>query len=564
MLGLQSHAANQASLLQEFSQELADLRWDGPLPLLLRRINEETVQKNNLKHIDGERRLTNWRQIGGLLQNEWFAGRHVAGELAQWMKRAMGSPSSEDDENMMKLETDLPAVQLVTIHSSKGLEYPIVFCPFLWSLPSLSKKNQRPLAVLRTPSGTILDLGSDDFLENRDLSITQEDEELQRLLYVSLTRARHRVYLGLAPVDAGGAQHANGAENSPLAKLLGLSGATKDQWRARLNELPVAVIEKVPVRKVPGAESIPQNLADLPPVPAAVQSLPPRAEVLALGECPEPFVQKWNSLRCTSYSSLSRSAHEAETLSVRDHDEETAPASGTSKEGLLKGLGSGISLGKEIHKVLEEILGNRMSIEAVLNSRQSWSSPEWKNAVETILSAPLTLEQETIKLRDVAGIAEMHFMIPSRGKFSPKALSKALLSDLAISENPSRRAWAEGLASWSFADLHGYLQGYMDLVFEHNGRWYVVDYKSNQLPGYQAGELERAMLESHYLLQSRLYTLALHRHLRATLHGYEYKKHIGGTAWLFLRGFPNEGGWFDRPTEHSITQLDQLFKDKQP
>ncbi len=534
LLTFQSDAAAQAAHFEKLSEELADLRWCGPLPLLLRRMTAGMARI--LGHRDGERRLTNWRQLGEILQNEWFAGRQKAGDLSRWLKRMIGGSAEESDETMMKLETDLPAVQLATIHSSKGLEYPVVLCPFLWSVKSMAYRGQTPPAVLRTPAGTVLDLGSEKFSANIATALRQEDEELQRLLYVALTRARHRVYIGLAPVDEGKG-HANGAEKSELAKLLGLAGIEKSRWPEQLGELPLAVVRQA----AGGADSS-------EPAPAEIHAS-------ALADPPEPLdVRRWPNLRCTSYSSLARSAHDEEVPVVRDRDEDAVPDSPTSREGLLGGLGSGNILGTEVHRILEEILGNGKPVEQVLASL-----PDWQKPVETILSTPLELGGNTIRLTEVKRLAEMHFLIPANGRFSPAALSVALLADPAISGNNERKEWARDLSSWSFAALHGYLQGYMDLVFEHGGRWYVADYKSNLLAGYGPEHLERAMRESHYLLQSRLYTVALHRHLRANLAGYSYDRHIGGSAWLFLRGFPQQGGWFEHPTENSVNMLDQLF-----
>ena len=541
LLALHSDAEAQARVCQGILRELEDLRWQGPLPLLLRRITAGAAQAKNLSHRDGERRLTNWRQIGSLLQEEWFAGRHGACELAQWLKRAMGRAGSKAEENMMKLETDLPAVQLATIHSAKGLEYPVVFCPFLWTVKSQSHRSDRPIAILRTAQGTLVDLGSDDFLHNLELDLEQSDEESQRLLYVALTRARHRVYLGLAPVDAGQKRFRNGAENSALAKLLGLSDLPKSEWLDKLESLPLEVMGNVslPLRQAPASEV---SLGAASP---------------ALADPPEAVdFQHWPLRRCASYSSLARSAHEDESHFVRDYDAEGDPELQSSKEGLLGGLdSSGILLGTEIHSILEEILGNRKSLDAVLASR-----PKWREPVEIILSATLIFGEDAISLRDMKSLAEMHFLIPANGRFEPHALAAALLGDPAIHADSARRDWAQSLAGWSFNALHGYFQGYIDLIFERQGRWYVADYKSNLLPDYGCVAVKRAMLGSHYLLQSRLYVLALHRHLSATLNNYDYDKHIGGSAWLFLRGFPGEGVWFERPDRKSVEQLDQLFK----
>jgi exodeoxyribonuclease V beta subunit len=144
-------------------------------------------------------------------------------------------------------------------------------------------------------------------------------------------------------------------------------------------------------------------------------------------------------------------------------------------------------------------------------------------------------------------------------------LGEVLLQDPAIREKEDRRAWAQHIqAHWKFGDFGGFLQGYIDLLFEHEGRWFVADYKSNRLDGYGEVALEHAMGEHHYLLQARLYVLALHRHLRAHLPDYDYEKHVGGVFYLFVREFRDEGIWFERPTRDALRHLENLFIPAQP
>jgi exodeoxyribonuclease V beta subunit len=155
-------------------------------------------------------------------------------------------------------------------------------------------------------------------------------------------------------------------------------------------------------------------------------------------------------------------------------------------------------------------------------------------------------------------IAEMHVMLPL-DSISPSSLSRALIDDPRIASDPERLAWAGEIAAWTFGTLAGYFQGYIDLIFEHREKFYVVDYKTNTLASYDQQSLERAMLQHNYLLQARLYTLALHRHLKATLAGYRPETHLGGCAYLFVRGFPERGVWFESFDVGSVRGLDRLF-----
>jgi exodeoxyribonuclease V beta subunit len=144
-------------------------------------------------------------------------------------------------------------------------------------------------------------------------------------------------------------------------------------------------------------------------------------------------------------------------------------------------------------------------------------------------------------------------------RLEPATLSEAFLNDTTVRENVARAEWATALTQWTFGTLAGYLQGFIDLIFEHEGRWFVVDYKSNRLDDYSSAALEEAMLAKNYLLQARLYALALHRHLQIHQTAYQFEEHFGGVAYLFVRGFPEEGVWFERPSLQALEALSASF-----
>lgn len=527
---LGENPTEQALLSERLLTDAASLRFHGPLPLLQRYWSGSESLPLRLKYRDGERRLTNWRQIGCLLQEEWSHGHWLAAELALWLSRKRGEASSEGEATLMKLETDMAAVQLATIFAAKGLEYPIVACPFLWHVNSRAARREAPIAVVRRTTESIIDVGSEHFYEDLQEALTQEEEEQERLLYVALTRARHRVYVGLAPVSTTG-KHDNGAENSALAALLGISKLDKHQW---LDQCPLTLLSPRLRPSSPTVESV---------------SVGPSIE---LAKPPNVALPQGSFNRCSSYSALVR--NEEDTPKDYDPDD---PAVRTKEPGLLAALNlAGNRLGQRMHRLLEEVIGNHRDIEAVTEHL----GPEWKTALATILETPMAFGSETVVLAQVRAraIAEMHVMLPV-ASIAPSSLSQALVGDPLIAADPERRTWAEEIAAWTFGTLAGYFQGYIDLIFEHRGRFYVVDYKTNTLPSYENTALERAMLQHHYLLQARLYTLALHRHLKATLAGYRAETHLGGCAYLFLRGLPKHGVWFEPIQVASLLLLDHLF-----
>jgi exodeoxyribonuclease V beta subunit len=114
------------------------------------------------------------------------------------------------------------------------------------------------------------------------------------------------------------------------------------------------------------------------------------------------------------------------------------------------------------------------------------------------------------------------------------------------------------------------LKGYIDLVFEHDGRYWVADYKSNWLgpeaQAYGPAALRASVLAARYDLQYSLYLVALHRLLAARLPGYDYDRHIGGALYLYLRGIdaPGAGVHREKPPRELIERLDRLFSAVQP
>ena len=540
----------QADLASSCREQAASLQRLGPLPTLLQLIHQNQRLQRLMADAAGERLLTNWRHCGDLLQAEWASGHRQPAALRAALLRLIAAADANPDASIERLESDLPAVQLVTTHSSKGLEYPFVFCPYLWMVKSpQERRRSKAVAIVRQPEGSRLSLpDSEAFAEQVQQDITQEDEEQERLTYVALTRARHRCYLGMAPVpDSRG--HSNGAQRSALARLLGLSEVDTGEWQEKIAQ-HCLVLGQLP--------QIQQD-AEQPPAPAAAVELA------------EPSLWQGSAYappRTSSFSGLKHSSGDHGLAYDRDGDAEEAPR---SAPGLLDGLGGGISLGNQIHDLLEAVIGNRQSLDAVVppldgpaHSPAQQYHERLRQALSTILTTPLPLpDGASPSLLDLQSqtIAEMHFLLPV-SDLQPRDLSQALLQDPAITDDPLRKQWAEGVAAWSFSRLEGFLQGYIDLTFQHQGRWFVADYKTNQLPAYDFASCERCMLDSSYFLQGRLYLLALHRHLRQNLDDYDPGQHLGGCCYWFVRGFdpqqPGNGVWTDTIAAQAIAALDQL------
>jgi tetratricopeptide (TPR) repeat protein len=224
----------------------------------------------------------------------------------------------------------------------------------------------------------------------------------------------------------------------------------------------------------------------------------------------------------------------------------------------LDPLGPGGSvLGDKLHFALEQHLGKGGSIAEIAKSFEPTEA--WESALNIIVDSEIPVGIDRVRLRDVRGsaITERYFIIPTM-RLTPKTLSETLLLDPSINERPSRRDWAESIASWQFG-FPGYFRSCIDLIFEKDGRWYAADYKTNRLPAYDGAAIESGMLDYHYLLQSRIYCVVLHRYLQQSLVNYDPDTHFGGVLFLFVRGMPMEGAWFERPLGSTLQSLSDLF-----
>lgn len=205
-------------------------------------------------------------------------------------------------------------------------------------------------------------------------------------------------------------------------------------------------------------------------------------------------------------------------------------------------------------------------------SRYGLDADRWAEPLAHALHAALRtpLSPADMSLAEVARadrIDEMEFLLPAGGdaRLTSGRLGQCLRDHAAPAAEP---AYADRVATLAFAPLSGFLKGFVDLIFRHDGRYYLVDYKSNwlgaQAEDYTPPQLAAPMAEHHYFLQYHLYTVALHRHLQQRLRGYDYERHFGGVYYLFLRGMapdhaPGTGVFHDRPSLGLVEGLSALL-----
>ncbi len=498
----------------------------GFMPMLIALLKEEGVSARLLAGEDGERRMTNLLQLAELAQ--LAERRHPGAErLLRWLSDRRADANGESEEQQLRMESDDDLVQIVTIHKSKGLEYSLVFLPYIWASRPL--RDEGILGYHDGEDGALhLDLGSSQRDRALELAGRERLAEELRLLYVALTRARYRCCFSWGPF--------RGAEHSALGWLLG--------GECELERL--FAIEPLPE---PGVRFTPRQVAG------------GGAEARRFGG---DASQRW---RITSFTALSLSHdHQRDyRTELPDHDLGVMPVE--AEEGVPVDhppfrFPRGAHAGLLLHQLFENIdfpYARGAALGGVVEQglRQYGIDAQWRDEVcewiGAVLDTPL---EDGLRLRDIPAaqrLVEMEFHFPLDG------LGAAQLNALLAAHRGEGRA----TPMLDFDTVRGMLKGFVDLIFEHRGRFYIVDYKSNHLgdhfEAYQREGLAAAIDAHHYDLQYLIYSVALHRYLRQRMPDYDYQRHFGGVYYLFLRGMPVSGIHYDRPPRATIDALDRLF-----
>ncbi len=565
-------------------------------------LDGEQVVPRLLEWIDGERRLTNVLHLAELLHSAGIEGRLSPDGLIRWFDRMMTDEMASADlareAAQIRLESDDSAVQLVTIHKSKGLEYPIVYCPFLWDSPLLHKEDQR-MPRFHDPDDRYrlkLDLGIPPFDGSVQRAMEESAAENLRLLYVALTRAKHRCTVVWGAFSDG--------QSSALAYVLHAQPGMAESWKERAARIQTlmkagddqAMLDdlKQLVARAEGTialRTLAREMAS-PVVPAESA-----AGSIACRTVERIIDRSW---RTASFSSLIRTTSVGEPASEGvDYDMSgpAPPPEPTNEEPIrLHEFPAGTRVGQFLHHVLEKL---DPADDATVLREQVIQALEYQDletrwadvvvsSLREILDTPL--DPSGLRLRDIPEtqrLTEMEFLLPveSTASFPDPAGEDAtgcagvqrgcgvLPEHLArvfdqYGRTPIGPKTAARIAQLGFRGLQGFLRGFIDLVFRHDGRWYIADYKSNHLgpdPGaYTPERLWPEMLRHHYTLQYHLYTVALHRYLKHRLPGYEYERDFGGVYYLFLRGMSPDyaagnGIFADRPPWALVQGLSEVF-----
>lgn len=545
---------------QQHAQDWRErLQQGGPLALINDLCAEHAARLLGL--LDGERRLTNYLQLAEMLQEQWVRSLGLPG-LVDWLAEAIAGADrgADDDAQLLRLESDARRVQIVTLHKSKGLEYPLVFLPFA-GIGSKPRDPGSRVVVTGAEGRSLhwkLQADTSGWAEAREAWSRAQKAEDARLLYVGLTRAEHALWIATGPF--------HGHTGSPLAPLLGDAAALK-------NAPANIIIDDTPA---PAPASLPwlrqEGDAGVAPARIATRHL-----------SPDWWVYSFTQLAHADAGQPTDAAALDDSGAARDEPAQVEP--GTEAIDGLVGDGnidvfdprfSGSRFGNVLHDALE-----KTDFAAWADWRTGQAAPEGQ---DDVLRAALgregyaddTLDDGIALLASLVG-RTLTAPLPEGGAlhavpvqdrraeiefhFAMRPTTVSALIDLLHTHGVARERRGFGLRR----RLEGLMTGKIDLTYTQDARWYVLDYKSNRLPGYDAAQLAAAMMHSEYDLQALIYTVALHRWLRFRLgDGYDYTRDFGGIRYLFCRGLdpdsPASPGVFAHRFAPALVQaLDALF-----
>lgn len=524
------------AMLEKNRQYHDSWRQQGIMAALLKWLETDGLAQRIRAQHHGERLLTNLMHLGDLLQN---ASRKLQGHeaLLRWFAERVLGEENAGDEAQLRLESDADLVSIVTIHSSKGLQYPLVFLPFAWADSNDPMKGSDCIYYDAKDEQVVLHLAPEQ--EQKNAHAKASAAENMRLLYVALTRAEQGLFIWLMNNISN---NKSAAEKSALGQLLQVT--TYSEGKETYLDIN-ALKEQL--------KHAPLYLGELPdwntPARAVVDN---QKQQIQLPSFSQTSFDPW---RVSSYSALASGASEAaqteQAVMLKDDEgnwqaddafifaqSELDKSLTFNPEHLALTFQKGAQAGSCLHDVLER--WDFHDAEQLLQLCQQQTQfygialeeerlPELQQWFKAIVNTPLhNAQNDRFCMADIQAhkrLSEMEFHLPVSQLLTANDIDRLL--------NTHSR--------FSFFPLQGFLKGFIDLIFEHDGRYYVADYKSNFLgleaSDYWGDSLEKAMLEHAYDLQAWIYTLALDALLRTRLgENYQPEQHLGGVYYLFLRG----------------------------
>ena len=579
---------------------------------------EYDIKNKLLSQIGGERKLTNILHLTEILHQQEIDSKLGINGILYWLSKQRNIETRNDsDEYEIRLESDDDAVKIMTVFRAKGLEFPIVFCPFLWAknaipsqerstvfkyhkTPDISTTEYVPegQTAKSTPSPDyrcILDISGSEIAKN--ISYDETLEELTRLMYVALTRSKYQCYVLWGQTGSRSKKNTSALDyqfycNKEIMKqkkggiataLRPIAQEAKDSTLA-----PHLTEQQTKHIKLDNTETKTFDCAA-----TYKRKNLSAANGLSYRKFSSGLID--NTWMITSFSNLApydTGSYKQNTVISKDYDEndnivsESIPTFTDSSINIFN-FPAGAKTGTCWHEIFEElnfdandeeiteIVKEKLSIYRLnngINAAVIWEKENSvvnmvRNVLNTTLSAENNLNLSGINNSDK--LPEMEFNFPLNKRFSMVNISDCLkdftkknkFDSKGVSQYAHTTVWNKRLVS-------GYMTGFIDLVFRHNGKYYILDWKSNKLDGTPEGfELDGLKAEignHHYYLQYLFYTVALDKYLSITMIDYDYDKHFGGVYYIFLRGVSenrtsNRGIFYDRPKKKLIRKLAEIL-----
>lgn len=490
-----------------------------------------------------ERALTNYYHLAELISQYSLAHSVTPFSLLQWFDRQLNPALRQGEKDELRLESEREAVSIITIHKSKGLEYPIVYLPYLWEAQQIKSE---AYALYHDPSNKnelTLTFSPQENSTAKERQILENNSEQMRLLYVALTRASAMCriiwggFAGICDSALGRLiHHGNLKRDSEIiAQIESISGASKkciechvygDSSTRSYHNFQIDQIKKL--------------------------------SAMPLGRSIQPG---W---KVSSFSAITQAAH---ALSQEKSDPKIPEK---SNEITLAQFPKGADVGEYFHsifetidftsheKVIDRVIGEVSNAFGIFDPRMIDLA---RKGVHQILKTKLGRKLFCLKdIKPAQRFNELEFTFSVK-KFKMEIIARAFGRS---HEKYKTNGYLNHLSRLTSRDFKGFVKGFIDLVFRREGKWYIVDYKTNHLGEsydlYTEKFLFSAMFEHHYFLQYHFYLVALYRLLRYRLNNFDYDQDFGGVLYLFIRGMhPDFGGrygvFFDRPSENVIEYL---------
>jgi len=521
----------------------------GLLAMTYKLLAQEKIASKLSKWPAFERKMSNIMQLAELVQAaETQESLNINGTLG-WLQQSINNPQYSEQE-LLRLENDETAINILTVHRAKGLEFSVVFCPVLWQQDQHVQK-ENSVIQCHEDNLMVVDLGSEQFEERKLIALEESFAEDIRLSYVAMTRAKLRCYIAWANVRTK-----ENRNHSALSRLLFNPSVKQSELGDDFSR------QQIDLR---GLIDRHQGFFEYHSLPSdqAIRHLREFKKLTPL-KAPEQCSRNLKTMwQINSYTGLSALSLGVANEGLYEHAEET------SKDNLLASsfdpLPRGRRMGNLVHELLEkntfaELAKHCVSTtkieQACIRFGVSLDDPQLMSALlREVVITPLDKQDDGFKLAQIDAkhcLKEMPFYL-SHGSINTEQINTILGDEVIYSALSTKK-------------LAGFLTGFIDLVCVYQGKYYLMDYKSNYLDDYSSASMIQAMRAHNYGLQAWIYSVVLTNFLQETIVDYSFDRHFGGVLYLFVRGMksdePCSGVFSFLPHAEKLEQLSRLFSDE--